>query len=437
MKKQSMFAILAIALLCSMVGVATAATVTQNINYQGRLTDSSGNPLTGTYSMTFKLYTVPTGGSDFWHSTQSVQCENGIFTVSLPVDHYDFRGGALWLGITVAENFLEMTPRQEIRPVPYALSLRPNSWIAATGSDYALHLVKNEDTGGALTIGSADNNQEGILIGVYGTNSRGIKLETSGTGSYGVDILTDASNGRGINITTKKPDSPGIYAETRGDNSQGFAANTYGNSGSHGIDVFTRGSGSYGIKAQASGPQAHAVWGQATGTEANGVVAYSTQWTAIYADTSRADQKYGLYTPDYIYAGGTEVPSSDIAEYIPVTEDVEPGTVMIIGENGVLQVSTIAYDTRVAGIVSTHPGVSLGTKDTGNPGEEQIAIAGRVPCKVDATKTPIHAGDLLTTSDKPGHAMKATDAKIGTVVGKAMGTIENGTGVIEVLVMLQ
>jgi hypothetical protein len=51
--------------------------------------------------------------------------------------------------------------------------------------------------------------------------------------------------------------------------------------------------------------------------------------------------------------------------------------------------------------------------------------------------TPIHPGDLLTTSDMPGYAMKATDPKIGTILGKAMGTLESGTGVIEVLVTLQ
>ena len=128
-----------------------------------------------------------------------------------------------------------------------------------------------------------------------------------------------------------------------------------------------------------------------------------------------------------------------------VTEDVAPGTVLVIGEDGKLQPSTTAYDTRVAGIVSTEPGVSLGTKEGGNPGEETIAVAGRVTCKVDATSAPIHAGDLLTTSDNPGYAMKAVPDVInghkyypdGTILGKAMGSLDSGTGTIEVLVTLQ
>lgn len=82
---------------------------------------------------------------------------------------------------------------------------------------------------------------------------------------------------------------------------------------------------------------------------------------------------------------------------------------------------------------------------SGNPGDEQIAIAGRVPCRADATPVPIRAGDLLTKSGMPGHAMKAVPAVIdgrefypdGTIPGKAMGSLESGTGLIDALVTLQ
>ena len=117
----------------------------------------------------------------------------------------------------------------------------------------------------------------------------------------------------------------------------------------------------------------------------------------------------------------------------------EPGTVMVIDPAGgsKLRTSTNAYDTTVAGIVSTAPGVSLGTKEDGNDGEKLIAVAGRVPCKVDASYAPIMPGDLLTTSDTPGHAMKATDPAIGTILGKALEPLDSGIGTIEVLVTLQ
>jgi hypothetical protein len=129
----------------------------------------------------------------------------------------------------------------------------------------------------------------------------------------------------------------------------------------------------------------------------------------------------------------------DVAEYFPASECPEPGTVMVIDPSGgsKLRCSTIAYDTTVAGIVSTEPGVSLGTEEDGNDGESLIAVAGRVPCKVDATYASIEAGDLLTTSDTPGHAMKATNPAIGTILGKALEPLDSGAGVIEVLVTLQ
>ena len=146
-----------------------------------------------------------------------------------------------------------------------------------------------------------------------------------------------------------------------------------------------------------------------------------------------------------MYAAQYDTGSSDIAEYFTVQEDPEPGTVMVIGEDSKLECTTTAYDTTVAGIVSTAPGVSLGTKEAGNAGEKLIAVAGRVPCKVDASYAPIKPGDLLTTSDTPGHAMKAQPVVIGgveiyrpgTTLGKALEPLDSGTGVIEVLVTLQ
>lgn len=133
------------------------------------------------------------------------------------------------------------------------------------------------------------------------------------------------------------------------------------------------------------------------------------------------------------YEGG----GGDVAEYFAVDEDVEPGTVMVIGEDSKLQSSITAYDTTVAGIVSIAPGVSLGANETGNTGEKLIAVAGRVPCKVDASYASVKPGDLLTSSDTRGHAMKATNPQIDTILGKALEPLDSGTGVIEVLVTLQ
>lgn len=134
----------------------------------------------------------------------------------------------------------------------------------------------------------------------------------------------------------------------------------------------------------------------------------------------------------------------DVAEWVPSFGDPQPGTVVVLSEDASNHVvaSHQAYDTRVAGVISQQPGVILG-----EPGDSkvQVATTGRVKVMVDATKAPIKIGDLLVTSEKPGIAMKSMPVEIsgiqmhrpGTLVGKALEPLENGTGEILVLLSLQ
>jgi hypothetical protein len=115
---------IAMVLLLFMCGIVAAAPSTRNITYQGILENSDGNPLTGPYSMTFRLYNVTSGGTALSTDTHSIAADKGLFTTQLTFDPSYINGQALWLGITVGKD-PEMTPRQEIRPVPYALNLVP------------------------------------------------------------------------------------------------------------------------------------------------------------------------------------------------------------------------------------------------------------------------------------------------------------------------
>jgi hypothetical protein len=103
-------------------GIASAAPVTTSISYQGKLTNAAGTPLTGTYTLTFRLYNVSTGGTALDTIIQDVQVNQGLFTTNLSYNPNLFNGQALWLGIKAGAD-PEMTPRQEIRPVPYALNV--------------------------------------------------------------------------------------------------------------------------------------------------------------------------------------------------------------------------------------------------------------------------------------------------------------------------
>ncbi len=136
--------------------------------------------------------------------------------------------------------------------------------------------------------------------------------------------------------------------------------------------------------------------------------------------------------------------ANDCAEYFDVSSQrpVEPGTVMVITDAGTLQVSETAYDTKVAGVISGagdfRPGVLLGDSRS-SENCLPLALLGRVYCKVDATDLAIRVGDMLTTSSTPGHAMRVDDPlkAFGAVIGKSLGALRSGLGLVPVLIALQ
>jgi hypothetical protein len=138
---------------------------------------------------------------------------------------------------------------------------------------------------------------------------------------------------------------------------------------------------------------------------------------------------------------------ADYAEAVDVTGDrtkYEPGDVLVIDPNapGKFLKSNQAYSTLVAGIYSTKPGFVGRLKEPDpktSATEVPMAMVGRVPTKVSAENGPIKVGDLLVASSTLGRAMKGTDRSqmLGAVIGKALGSLDSGTGVIEVLVTLQ
>src|SRR5215831_15545792 len=66
----------------ALVGTAPAQ-VPDKINYQGRLTDLGGTPITASVPMVFKLYTVASGGAALYTETQTVSVASGIFNVAI------------------------------------------------------------------------------------------------------------------------------------------------------------------------------------------------------------------------------------------------------------------------------------------------------------------------------------------------------------------
>ncbi len=104
------------------------------IPIQGRLTDASGNPLNGDYSITASIYDVSAGGVARCSDTDTVSVANGLFTMNMDsCAPGDINGDQLYLGIKVGAD-AEMTPRQAIYSVPYAWTVRPGAIIKGARS---------------------------------------------------------------------------------------------------------------------------------------------------------------------------------------------------------------------------------------------------------------------------------------------------------------
>jgi hypothetical protein len=139
---------------------------------------------------------------------------------------------------------------------------------------------------------------------------------------------------------------------------------------------------------------------------------------------------------------------SDLSEHFDIDnseQEIKQGMVVCIDPEspGKLVLSSNAYDRKVAGIVSgaggVRTGLLMGQKDSVANGAYPVALTGRVYCRADASSGSIEPGDLLTTSDTPGHAMKVSnyESAQGAILGKAMSTLEEGQGLVLVLVTLQ
>ncbi len=154
----------------------------------------------------------------------------------------------------------------------------------------------------------------------------------------------------------------------------------------------------------------------------------------LYSDVGgTANLKFKVQANGNIFTDGSTTigTPADVAENYETAESVEPGDVVAFTDDRKLEKTTTPYTSKLAGVVSTNPGVILSGNTTGAP----LALKGHVPVKVSAENGAIKPGDPLTASaTKPGYAMKATGA--GTTIGTALDSLASGTGTIELFVNL-
>ncbi len=291
---------------------------------------------------------------------------------------------------------------------------------ALTGDTYGVY-GESASYYGSGVFGHATNDS-GQTYGLYGLNR-----SSAGMGVYGKATSSNGSGGYPYGVHGHSNKGHGVYGTTDGD--EELVSGVYG---------------------EASQQYASGVIGRNTGTGV-GVYAWAGDGTAIVAkgsgsilkgyDTSPTpDLRFQVNNMGEVSADGSfHSGGADFAEMLPAADGLEPGDVLVVGPDGALLRSTTARDPTVVGVHSTQPGF-VGGSDAAmeNPGDVPLAVMGVVPVKASAENGPISPGDLLTTSSTPGHAMKANaDPAVGTVIGKALEGLDEGTGVIQMLVMLQ
>jgi hypothetical protein len=282
--------------------------------------------------------------------------------------------------------------------------------------------------------------------GVWGVANAGGKAGVvgQGKGSSGVGVLGNStstaagSNGagvRGVGVGSNQ----GVYGSAEGSVGVKGTSQTW-----HGVDGRSQDQvGVYGESQYFDG-----TWGVANSTGKAGVVgiARGANGIGVLGQATGA----GGYAAVFEGAARTNVleiiGGADLAELFQASGDglVEPGTLVIVDQAnpGQVKPSEQAYDTRVIGIVSgaggVQPGLTLHQEGLVE-GDTSVAIAGRVYVKAEADSAPIQPGDLLTSSGIPGHVMKASDRDqaYGAVIGKALTGLDQGSGLVLVLVNLQ
>lgn len=156
---------------CNFFSLEMAAQNTPKVSVQGTLKTSIGTAVAnGIYSIKFKLYTVPTGGTALWSQTADVQITGGVYSYLLgsdnPLQASDF-GGTLYLGVT-PESGAELSPRTEMTYAPYALSV---AGIANNGGSASFDANGNLKTNKALAVFTGAENPNGVDLAIGDGNS--------------------------------------------------------------------------------------------------------------------------------------------------------------------------------------------------------------------------------------------------------------------------
>lgn len=297
----------------------------QSFTYQGYLREG-GLPANGSYSMTFRLFSTPSGGATLASvGPISVNVSNGLFAQELNLGNV-WNGSDRYLEIQVGSTTL--SPRVKINHAPYAiysvntrgLNVDSNMNVGLTNLRRIIGLNPSDafpydgKTMGHYTLGWFDDSWNGGGATAWLSGFAGIKLFT-----YATPRMVINATGK-VGIGTTNPSKPlqvetnvddlAIYGRHRGttgatygvygqsDSPDGAGVYGYGftSTGVYGQTESVSGSGVYGIATATSGLN-KGVYGQSNSISGAGVFGLSTSATGlnygVYGQT-HSTQGYGI-----------------------------------------------------------------------------------------------------------------------------------------------
>jgi hypothetical protein len=273
------------------------------------------------------------------------------------------------------------------------------------------------------------------------TGGGGITLPYDNSTSSGSPAFAILNTGSGEGLKGSSALGTGVYGYSSGMTGIGVEAKGYG-----------VGTGAPALRSETMSDSGISILSTSQSTDANVVLVNKGSGDIIrgFSGATGSDLVFKVTNDGVTHTNVLQINGgADLSEQFDVRAaegQVEPGLVVSIDPDnpGKLVLSTRAYDRKVAGIISgaggVAPGMLMGQHGSVADGDYPIALTGRVYVWADATTGAIEPGDLLTTSDIPGHAMKVTDfgRAQGAILGKAMTRLEVGeSGLVLVLVSLQ
>jgi hypothetical protein len=411
-------------ILVLMASVLAASSVTaqmpsnsgSTLPYSARLTDPSGQPVAdGQYDFIFALYASEKDDRALWSEVQpGLGLKSGDLSVilgqSVPIVRTVADRKELWLSVSVRgprdAEFTLLNPRRNLA-APEAVSELscPHSHFADywSGNQTAYGLSVDNSNGSGDGVRGYSGSTSYNYAGLYAVNSGGTAAGEGGSGVYGSSF-----NGYGGYFLSDNWGA--LYA--RGSDSH-YSAMIETPSGSSNDGLYVNGS----------------LW--VTGAK----VGYLT-------DVALNDGPESLETGDVVVITGAAAPLAGETPVIRVRKATAADGAAVVGvvDVGVVMRRGPQDEAAVPGIAGHEAHLVDGTAI--RPGEYLLIVTMGAfkGVKVDATSGPIHAGDLLIASGSTGHAGYAAASAAAlpsTVIGKALGDLNSGTGLVPVMVTLR